>query len=393
MHFEPTSSQPGLSVRLEDPFTLIEAPEGEYLIHPYLSRLGKGKLLLQVSPDGDILDGEYFSFTSEDCGRTWDPYPNMPFGDGTGRHFPMRHTLLADGSSLVVFPHPFSTGRKNEYILPAYRSTDCGATWERVEPAPFEVPYGTPTDFYKPSPWPWQVREWPKPYMEAIFEEYGRLRLGWGLTPGLYVLDETAVLAFLQVRNPHSRTHPDSTTICLESSDTGSSWSVRSLPGPWESSYEAANRQKKPLQGFSEASLTNLSNGHHLIIMRIGAWQRLYSARSADGCRTWSRPEPISVFGICPTILTLPDGILALASGRPDNTLSFSFDEGESWPWTLRLLDQTNPHHPSTRNNAMIQVEPGRLLYIYDNGYRRPDPEVDVPHAVVGRFVEVAATH
>ena len=39
----------------------------------------------------------------------------------------------------------------------------------------------------------------------------------------------------------------------------------------------------------------------------------------------------------------------------------------------------------------MIQVAPGRLLYLYDTGYRRPDPEVDVPHAVEGRFIEVSS--
>ena len=99
-----------------------------------------------------------------------------------------------------------------------------------------------------------------------------------------------------------------------------------------------------------------------------------------------------SVFGILPTVSTLPTGVLALATGRPDNTLSFSFDDGESWPWTYRILDQTNPLHPSTRNSTLIQVAPGRLLYIYDYGYRRPDPEVNLAHRIEGRFIEVSAT-
>ena len=127
--------------------------------------------------------------------------------------------------------------------------------------------------------------------------------------------------------------------------------------------------------------------------MRIGAWQRLYSAVSTDECRTWTKPRPISVFGILPTVLTLPDGVLALATGRPGNTLSFSFDNGYTWPWTLRLLDQTKPEHPSTRNSTLVQVEPGRLLYVYDYGYRRPDPGYDIPHAVEGVFVDVSTTH
>jgi hypothetical protein len=79
-----------------------------------------------------------------------------------------------------------------------------------------------------------------------------------------------------------------------------------------------------------------------------------------------------------------------MASGRPDNTLSFSLDGGESWPWTLRLRDQTNSNHPSTRNNGMVQVAPGRLLYLADTGYRRPDAGVDVDHRVDGFFIDVA---
>ena len=51
---------------------------------------------------------------------------------------------------------------------------------------------------------------------------------------------------------------------------------------------------------------------------------------------------------------------------------------------------QTNPLHPSTRNNTMVQVAPGRLLYMYDYGYRRPDGDVGVPHAVEGCFVDVS---
>src|SRR5690606_28568991 len=94
---------------------------------------------------------------------------------------------------------------------------------------------------------------------------------------------------------------------------------------------------------------------------------------------------------ILPTVETLPGGVLALCSGRPDVTLSLSFDDGYRWPWTYRFLEDGKPEDPSTRNNAMLQVEPGRLLFIYDYGGYHPElsPNFKGPRRIVGHFIDV----
>jgi hypothetical protein len=315
---------------MEDPFTVCLAPEGGYFVHPVASHLTDGKLILRISRDEDIVDAEYCVFLSDDGGRTWELEPNWPMGDGNGRHLNTSHTLLPDGTSLVVYRHAISTGRKNEYVVPAFTSADNGKTWTAVEPEPFEIPYGEPIDFFLPGQWPIQQREKPTPGMEELFVKYGNERLGWGFWP-LYPLNNDTVLGFYMVG---THTHPEQRycTLCMETQNRGRSWSLRSVPGAFDLQYETKNRQKKPLQGFCEPSVVRLPNGDHLIVMRIGAWQPLHIARSSDDCRTWTNPRPIPVFGIRPVVLMLPGGILALASGRPDNTLSFSFDNGESWP-------------------------------------------------------------
>ena len=389
LHLNPTASHPGLSVKLEDPFTICLAPEREYFVHPVSSHLADGKLMLHISRDEDIVDAEYCVYLSADGGKTWEPEPHWPMGDGNRRHLNTSHTLLPDGSLLVVYRHAISTGRKNEYVLPAFTSSDNGRSWTQVEPDPFEIPYGEPLDFFDPDRvWPIQQRDKPTPPMAALFGKYGNKRLPWGLWP-MYPYDDTTVLGYYMVAT-HSFPEHRYWTLCMETKNRGRSWSLRSVAGEFDTSYEKKNRHKKPLQGFCEPSATRLPNGDHLIVMRIGAWQPLHIARSSDGCRTWTKPRPIPVFGIRPVVLTLPDGILALASGRPDNTLSFSFDDGESWPWTCRLLEQTNPLHVSTRNNWIIQVEPGRLLYLWDNGWRRPDGDVGIPFGIMGQFIAVS---
>ena len=406
LHVDHAGCPSSFSVKVGDRFTIRKAREGELISRPHVTHLGEAELLLRISPDPDIVDEEEFVLSSANGGRTWDPVPDWPMGDGAGRHLFQQHTRLPDGRSLVVTIYVVSTGRKNEYLIPAWISSKDGKTgFTKVDSVPFYFPYGRTVDWWDPTQWPVMKRGGPRNFMKnflndtgtpsklmASFQaEYGRRWLSGHLLP-LYVLDSSTVLAFVCASPAfiHRPRKSENSCICLESKDFGRSWAVRSVPGPWDPALEKTNRRKKGLDGFCEPSVTRLRNGNHLAIMRIGAWQRLYAAWSKDECRTWTKPQPISVFGILPTVLTLPDGTLALASGRPDNTLSFSFDNGESWPWTYRLLDQTNPLHPSTRNSTLIQVKPGRLLYLYDYGYRRPDPEVDVPHAVEGRFIEVA---
>jgi hypothetical protein len=384
------ASSPGhISLSLSDPFTVRNAPEGQYFIHPWLSRLADERLLLMINRDTDIMDMEYSVLASKDRGRSWDELLDWPMGDGNGRHLRSEHVCLADGCSLVTSRFLVATGGKNEYILPSWISSPDAGSWERLEPVPFRLPIGFAGDFFKPTPDLFGMyREQPTELMQAFLREYGNRWLV-GLLWHLHVIDSSTILAFVYASTHPQRPGPRYVTMCLQSSDRGRSWKVRSIPGPYDPDYERTNRQKKLVDGLCEPSVTRSGIGDHLVVMRMGAWKNLYTARSADGCRTWTKPRAIPVFGILPTVHAMPSGIVALASGRPDNTVSFSFDHGASWPWTCRLLDQTDPFQPSTRNSTMIPVGADQMLYLYDRGYRRPDGNVDVPHGVEGRYVTV----
>ena len=191
-----------------------------------------------------------------------------------------------------------------------------------------------------------------------LFAEFGRRRMLAHLSH-IHALDDGALLGFVYLSPGRDETY---ITVCIESLDKGKTWSLRSIPGPYQTSFEERNRFKKHVEGLCEPSVTCLRNRDLMIVMRLGSWQPLHTSRSSDGGRTWLPTRAISVDGILPTILALPEGVLALASGRPDNTLSFSLDDGESWTLTIRLREHTNPRQPSTRNNTMFEVEPGRLL-------------------------------
>jgi hypothetical protein len=394
-------TEPGagkLEIEVSDPFTICEAPPGEYRIHPKPFILNDGRLIMTVNRDPDIYDAEYCVLASGDRGITWMPENRWPGGDGSGRHLATAHALLPDGTSLVVYPHMFATETPGSSIMPTWRSGDSGKTWSAMEAATVETPYSESIDIYDPPEWYREAHteEWRKRFIKPepprlcapLFSSFGRKKLLSYLT-NFHSLDDGTLLAFIYLITVPFQPY---ITICIESRDAGRTWTTRSTPGPFRPEYEETNRRKKPVDGLCEPAATHLPGGKLITVMRMGGWQPLYAAWSDDGARTWTSPRKIPIFGILPTILTLPGGILALASGRPDNTLSFSLDGGESWPWTLRLRDQTNPYHPSTRNNGMVQIDPGRLLYLADTGYRRPDKGVDVDHRVEGFFVNVATS-
>ncbi len=140
--------------------------------------------------------------------------------------------------------------------------------------------------------------------------------------------------------------------------------------------------------------------------MRLGSFHPLYATCSSDNGRTWApradrRPgcyyetwpaRPLAVHGILPTVLTLPDGTLALCSGRPDATLSFSFNNGDHWPVTHRFLEDNKPEEQSSFNNSMIQVTANRLLYLYDIGRNSGKvPEYCGPQGIIGHFIDIEA--
>ncbi len=242
----------------------------------------------------------------------------------------------------------------------------------------------------------------PAPAEQALRARFGCQRISACLTQLLPLSGET-VLAFLYLSPRWGGPH---VTVCLASEDAGRTWTYRSMPGPFDPRLVTHGYLRHPLDGLCEPSCTRLDTGELLLVMRLGSFHPLYTTRSADEGRTW-RPQadqrpgcyyagwparPISVHGILPTVLTLPDGTLALCSGRPDVTLSFSFDRGYHWPWTYRFIEDNKPEEQGTYNNTMVLVAPNRLLLMYDHGGNSGRiPEYNGPRRIVANLIDVEA--
>jgi hypothetical protein len=124
-------------------------------------------------------------------------------------------------------------------------------------------------------------------------------------------------------------------------------------------------------EGFREADVTVAPNGNLLCVMRSGGRNGgtttlfptpLYCSRSTDGGKSWSPPAQIADRGVCPNLVTLPNGIIVCTYSRPGNWLIFSDDNGVSWKGAFQFGD--------TRHYNYILVVAPETVQVFHEAYK-----------------------
>lgn len=130
-------------------------------------------------------------------------------------------------------------------------------------------------------------------------------------------------------------------------------------------------------EGPCESALCRLRDGRLLTLFRVGSAWSYGAAWSSDEGRTWSTPkEMVGAFSVQPGLAVLPDGMLALAGGRPGPFIWFdATGTGEQWQ-RLSIWDHHDALVPTgevigvqARTSAyteVITLDERNLLYIYD---------------------------
>jgi hypothetical protein len=156
-------------------------------------------------------------------------------------------------------------------------------------------------------------------------------------------------------------------SIALQSTDGGASWTQRGqIPAP--------------APGTNEVGWSWTTDDRLLAVTRTGeAPPRLRQSFSADQGRTWSAAEPLrgpdgqQVVGIYPGLVLQPNGVLLLATGRPDDRVYVSRDgTGRTWEEERLVLSKypsetNNGRFDGTSgNNTLVNVDSDRTVFIGD---------------------------
>jgi len=162
----------------------------------------------------------------------------------------------------------------------------------------------------------------------------------------------------------HTAKDHSSTLWLVKSSDEGRAWKPLS---------EVVKRSPLFLEGINEAALLRGADGSLICLARTG-WPMVV-ARSTDDGRTWRPWNFLGVDGVKPDAITLDDGLAVCAFGRPDVNLLISLDaNARQWDAPFQLLNANRTphnilgdwHQNGTFYADLVEVEPGRVLVVYD---------------------------
>lgn len=331
--------------------------------YPSLVRYRDGALVAGYQIDRDMFDARRAAVESNDGGMNWHE---------TDRP----EDALAIGEQNVIHRSncSYETDEPGHFLFGIRRSSDGGKSWGKTEIAHLHLPECEGVDIYDPPKW-WRPEhdrldklgffKHPRPptpdWLEPVVKK-ASLRRGPVPTQVLPLPDGTLV----GVMTMRANREPVSSMAAVRSSDAAVTWNFEG--------FAARDPGLEAEDGFCEPGLVRYGNGEIICVMRIGSRKPLYLVRSQDEGRTWSAPVELPFGSVMPRVEVLAEGILAVATGRPDNALHFSRDRGRTWPTSL-CLQRWSLGFRSTGYNAICEIEPARLLYIFDSAQEDPSEE------------------
>ncbi len=374
----------GYVVAQHDPSTVYEPPPGviggNALVEAFDAVDADGlparrvQLTWQSNEDVASADSAASMIHSDDGGYTFPSGVNTDTGAGW-------FSKLRDGSIIGVEFIPRRVVDEHTVELIARRSTDDGRTWR-------DLPSTFTTDLtFDPSKFDRGIRV----HRDIFYAADGALLMTYYTT---YSGD------------------PGYRTELARSTDGGATWhryaTVASFTdGLWT----------------GESGIERAANGDLVAVHRTGTpgganIGPLYTNRSSDDGRSWSRPEPLEITtasgepapttGVMPVLRLLPNGIMTLTFGRPDNWIAISPDglgQGFEQAQTTyvnhpRVNQAFQRNHGSSGNGAHAVVAANRVLVVGDNcapSWGCPETDagftVDGEYRVWKKFVDVVRPH
>ena len=351
-------------------------------LQAYVYQAKNGTLVVQGAvplPDGSEpptpCSGWYpATIRSTDKGQTWSEW-KPPASVGRGPIFEGNGVELQDGTTILLNRFAEGPDAKGDVVTQRWTSTD---QWKTLQ-GPFESRLHLP-------------------------RVNAKNRADNGNSCGGVVLHRvmlenadgslftTAYGSFLDdtIPSAYQPSMMESRSLLLRSTDKGVTWNLVATIAA-DTTVEPETGE----EGYGEPALLRLASGPHkgrmIVHLRVGRFHPVYQTESDDDGISWSTAHALPFHGVNPDLIEMQDGTVVAAFGwrtrgvperispRLGSYLAFSFDQGVTWSQMVQLTNEL-----TTSYVAVKEVEPGRLLLIYDKGWwRRPG------RAVAQRWIDV----
>ena len=353
-----------LDVTVSKPFIISSRtarPEMGSHEQPHLFKLRNGDVLLLFHKDGDIHGAQRVCLRSRDNGKTWRPDPKRVNRDEA-------IGALKDGSTVLVYDcYSFLKGN-DLYAKEMFVSRDGGATFEgpllaMIKAQQLGQTLSSPVSDTR----------------KKLAARYEQTSAQWSAVGGpnfwrtILELDDGSLLSCGHTKFKGDRI--SCRIVCYQSFDKGMNWRVLASMA-WDDKV-----------GFFEPVMTKCSNGDILCVIRTGGGRPLMQARSIDNGKTWGQVRETGSLGVDPDLCLMSNGVLACSYGRPGNRVMFSVDgTGHEWTDRLKIYEYTSGSFGYT---GIVELEPGKLLFVYDRRDTYPEYDGRQTTAIQGVYVTV----
>lgn len=361
-----TGADRALSVTVEPEVQVISGA-----LQPYLFRSSEGTLVVQGHtrypanyplPPKNVFPGLPLTAVSKDGGHTWEMWQPGE-GQDQGPIIEGAVVQLRDGPIRVFDWIADGPSPEGDFTGQMWDSSD---EWQTVQgPTPFllHLPQAAVGGF----------DDGGSPYTGVTFHRTVLQLPGGDLLAAIYCWfkEDTKPSGYESKMNRYR-------CVLLRSDDLGQNWRYVSTIAVDPSIGQ---------EGFDEPAMIRLSQGPRegrlICLMRTGnRVDPMYQVHSDDEGTTWSLPRRLPLKGVDPDLIEMADGTLACSYGyriltdspSPDhgNYVAFSTDQGDTWDHVTHLPIEAHAGvSRSTCYTGLREVEPGKILVMYDIGWWR----------------------
>ena len=324
-----------------------------YCWYPTVHRFPSGEILvtMRMSPDELHPEGEFSAYClSRDGGASWSA--RIPMGAGGNIDAAYSQDPTPDGALISLSagygsPLPSPPGQERVFQVALTRYRRGGLEVTQVRDAVLRLhadAHMAPTQLFD-----FGTRDTSKLGMAPEVTPFGAIIEG---------LDGSLLTTVYYTEADGRRKD----LVIARSGDGGRSWEevgrvMSTTPPEREGGWVGP-------EGPDEAGLVRLADRRLFVLFRTGSDAYLGKSWSADDGRSWSRPVSSDFKGVAPHLRRLAIGVIACTTGRPGPvTVRFSLDgSGAAWTHATEIF-----RGPGTRYSDLIELEPGRLLVVYDS--------------------------